>query len=511
MSHPHTEREVEHKFRVHGLFNVPDLHGVEGVDAVDDLGTVELVSSYFDTPDLRLAREGITLRRRTGDDQGWHLKIPADRTSSEVRDEIRLPLEASAAAPPVALLDIIRVIVRTAPVQLVSVLRTDRSKLEIRNGKGRPVAELVDDTVHVISPDGTVTARFRELELEQRQAGKVLDHVAEALASAGAVSGEFVAKVVRALGPAAASAAEIPPAEPPQPDSPAGSAATAYVVKQARALRDADIAFRRHPEQSEDAVHKMRVAARRLRSAIRTFRPLLDPGWAGHMRGELAWFARGLGELREYEVLRARLRAHVTELPAEVPAERARQYLDAELETSVQRARAAASELLGAGRYVALHEEFARTGGRPPLTGQDPGLARDVLPQLVRGAWERLWSAASDLNGESDPQQWHDVRLLAKRTRYAAECVALALGDDARAFARQMERLTELLGEHQDAAQAGELLERLAQQSHDTETAFGLGALATIERGYAREARQRFASIWLQASHPRWRGWFTAL
>ncbi|MGH8828477.1 MAG: hypothetical protein ACRDVZ_12970, partial [Jiangellaceae bacterium] len=57
---PRVVREVEHKFRIHGLFRVPDLQQVAGVTAIDELGTVELESTYFDTPDLRLAREGIT-------------------------------------------------------------------------------------------------------------------------------------------------------------------------------------------------------------------------------------------------------------------------------------------------------------------------------------------------------------------------------------------------------------------------------------------------------------------
>jgi hypothetical protein len=57
-------REVEHKFRVHGLFRLPDLSPV--AEQVDDLGTFQLASTYFDTTDLRLAREGISLRRRTG-------------------------------------------------------------------------------------------------------------------------------------------------------------------------------------------------------------------------------------------------------------------------------------------------------------------------------------------------------------------------------------------------------------------------------------------------------------
>ena len=59
---------------------------------------------------------------------------------------------------------------------------------------------------------------------------------------------------------------------------------------------------------------KMRVAARRLRR-LRVFRPLLDREWADELRDELRWAAQGLGELRELEVLIARLEERMAALP----------------------------------------------------------------------------------------------------------------------------------------------------------------------------------------------------
>ena len=43
---------------------------------------------------------------------------------------------------------------------------------------------------------------------------------------------------------------------------------------------------------AHDAVHQMRVGARRLRSALTTFRPLLDRDVTDGLRGELRWSAR---------------------------------------------------------------------------------------------------------------------------------------------------------------------------------------------------------------------------
>src|SRR6266851_5652196 len=71
--------------------------GVAGVAAVSQQDEHILDAVYYDTEDLRLIRAGVTLRRRTGgEDAGWHLKLP---TGAGTRDEIRLPLAATAAKP----------------------------------------------------------------------------------------------------------------------------------------------------------------------------------------------------------------------------------------------------------------------------------------------------------------------------------------------------------------------------------------------------------------------------
>ncbi len=512
---PETVREVEHKFRVHGLFRIPDLRDVGGVTSLDDLGAVELESTYVDTPDLRLAREGITLRRRTGDDEGWHLKLPVVPGAPVVRDEIRLPLEAGSdrpdVRPPDALVDIVRVVVRHSPLLVVATLRTHRARQLVRGAAGKPVAEFVDDTVQVIGPDGTPAARFRELELEERDGGKAVARIARALADAGAVSGEFVAKAVRALGPAASAPAEVPPPMDAGPKDAAAATVTAHLARHTRALRAADVGFRRDPSEGGEPVHQMRVAARRLRSGLRVFRPLLDRDWAEHLRTELAWAARGLTGLREQSVLLERLDRHATELPPDLPIDTIRELLSRELGRSRDAARAVAIDLLGTDRYLRLHDTLVSAANRPQFTPAAERTARDVLPGLVERQWKRLDSAVSALAPESPDDEWHRARLAAKRARYAAEAVAPSLGDDAAAFAAQIERLTDILGEHQDAVQAADVVRHLAVDTSTVpEVAFALGTLAAAERRRADDARGRFAEIWPEVRRARWRKWFTA-
>ena len=58
----------------------------------------------------------------------------------------------------------------------------------------------------------------------------------------------------------------------------------------------------------------MRVAARRLRSGIRSSEPMLDIEWAETLRTELGWIAGELGVSRDTEVLQARIDLHADEV-----------------------------------------------------------------------------------------------------------------------------------------------------------------------------------------------------
>src|SRR5215467_7953567 len=100
-SRPTEHVETELKFEVNGDFVLPDLSSPADSVAVTEPEVFLLVATYFDTTDLRLAKHGITLRRRTGgSDAGWHLKLPV---TAGTRRELRVPLGDDAAAVPVQL------------------------------------------------------------------------------------------------------------------------------------------------------------------------------------------------------------------------------------------------------------------------------------------------------------------------------------------------------------------------------------------------------------------------
>ena len=87
---------------------------------------------YFDTADLRLARAGITLRRRKGgSDAGWHLKLPV---AADSRDELRVPLGRARRTPPAELTALTRVYTRGATLLPVVRLRTRRRRWPLADG-----------------------------------------------------------------------------------------------------------------------------------------------------------------------------------------------------------------------------------------------------------------------------------------------------------------------------------------------------------------------------------------
>ena len=545
--------ETERKYRVHGLYRLPDLVSAGAVRTVDDLGVAILEATYFDTDDLRLAREGITLRRRTGgDDEGWHLKLPvATVGEARTREEIQLPLSAGEADDvPDELRHLVGALVRSDDLRPVATLRTERHGYRLwplladdepaaaeaeqaaadADGDGdaeataqqapQPVALLTDDLVSVLDNDATMVARFRELELEDlpdgdpTQAARTAAAVSSTLVNAGAVTGEFVSKAVRALGPFAASPPEVVEPADVTPDDPARDAVRAHIARHTRRLRGADLAVRR---DLDDSVHQMRVAARRLRSGLRVFRPLLDREWADSLRDELAWVAGQLGDYRDTEVLLERLEKHLDLLPDGVDPEPARAHVERVLTARLADARQQALEMLDSKRYYDLHVRLVDAAADPVTTAAADLPAHQVVRPLVERAWKKLDKEATRLlkDEESVPggapdSEWHASRITAKKARYAAEAAAPVFGDDAAAFGKQLSQVTEILGDHQDAAIAIEQIKGLAVEDGITPpAAFGLGALLSVEHDSVATTRVDFSSLWPGVSRRRWRRWLT--
>ncbi len=506
-----TVRETEAKFRVNPTFELPSILGaVPDIAAVDPPTRISMNAVYYDTQDLRLAREGVTLRRRSGgSDAGWHLKLPVlshtvpDGTG--VRDEIQLP---DSAAIPTELSRLVTVWARSAALGPVATLASERTTLILRGADGLGLAELVDDTVSVEGGSHN-QAQFRELEVEATGGDeRIVAEVAAVLRDAGAVGGEFVPKVVRALGPQATTPADPPPPMPVDARDPAGDLVAATLRRYTRLLMSYDVAVRR---DLDDAVHQMRVATRRLRSALRSFEALLDKEWADGLAAELQWLAGVLGTARDSEVLRTRLLLAGRELPTESKPAAVIAKLSEICDRQCRAAFDEVSAALISDRYIALVERLVDAATYPRTTDAARRPCSVVLPPAIRASWATMRRRAAPVtrkrHGNPTPVQYHQVRIAAKHVRYLCDAAAPALGPKAGKLGMQVARVQEVLGEHHDAVVAAEFLAGVAALPRIGSLGFGLGLLFAREEGRAEAAARSFDEIWpdvVRAKRRRW-------
>ncbi|WP_128980450.1 CYTH and CHAD domain-containing protein [Streptomyces roseicoloratus] len=495
-----TKRETERKYEAPEGTAVPDLTTVRGVAAVRDEGVTELDAVYHDTPDLRLAADSLTLRRRTGgEDAGWHLKFPV---ASGIRDEIRAPLSDSL---PGALAGLLRSRVRDRTVVPVVRLRTSRHVRRLTAEDGTPLAELSVDTVHAEHlPTGARTSWTEiEVELADDADETVLDAVGRHLKKAGIHPSKAPSKLARALEDTGARPAGGQAAAPaPCPAGTAGHAVLAYVREQADALVALDPAVRR---DLPDAVHRMRVASRRLRSALKTYRKVLDRTVTDPLGDELKWLAGELGRARDLEVLEARLHAALDALPPEQTIGPVRARLRTWRAARDREARRHVLDALDSDRHLALLGRLDALLADPPLLPGAKKKAAEVLPKAIRRDHRRLShridrALALDPGHERD-LALHEARKAAKRARYAGDAAVPTLGKPARRYAKRVKAVQTCLGEHQDAVVARGALLDLADEAHAAgETAFTWGVLHAREGAAAQARQQELPALWRRAS-----------
>ncbi len=254
-------------------------------------------------------------------------------------------------------------------------------------------------------------------------------------------------------------------------------------------------------------VHQMRVGTRRLRSDLTTFESLFDREWVRTLRREIRPLGDALGAVRDRDVLAQRLGDQLGALglgddPGAIE-------LLVGLERERDGARATLMALLddpAHRRRLARLDEAATT---PRLAGRASQSAPDVLAPMVREVWRGLRSAVRDAGRNPASSELHEIRKAAKRTRYAAELAARAIGAPAESFARGMAQVQEVLGEHQDAVVAEEWL---VQVSVGTPPGVVEVArqLIEVERTIEADCRDQWRDVWEAAARPKRRRWLRA-
>ena len=488
---PKTSRhlEVERKFDVVESTVSPSFEGIAAVVRVEKSPIQSLDATYFDTPTQDLARNKVTLRRRTGGaDAGWHLKLPA---GPDARTEVRAPLDASDdATVPSELLDMVLAIVRDRPVEPVARITTQRESQVLYGVEGTALAEFSNDHVTAWlagtsedSDSGRAEQQWREWELELVGTNgtadiELLNRLSNRLLDAGAAPAGHGSKLARVLGTTVQPNGTRPPTDPVH----------LAVAEQVDELLLWDRAVR---ADADDAVHQMRVTIRKIRSLLGDSQDSFGSSDSAWILDELRELGNVLGAARDAEVLGDRYQLALDGLAPELVRgpirERLVQGARRRYQTGLRRSLVA----MRSQRYFRLLDALDAVVAEIPATDS----SEEQAPVTIDAAYKKVRKAAKaaaqvDQEAQGAEHQrdlaLHRIRKRAKRLRYTAAATGTTQ------VSEQAKVIQTLLGDHQDSVVSREHLSRQAEVAHAAgEDTFSYGLLYQQEADLAERCRQR--------------------
>jgi triphosphatase len=443
-------REIELKF----LCDPNDLGAVLAAAPDGDDDSRELISVYFDTPDLTLQKAGVSLRVR--ESKGRRI-LTMKRGEGLAREEYEAPLEGEAPNGEFAPLRAILSEDDAAALKPAYNVRVTRRQRLVKYGESE--IELALDQGEVsggrrVSPISEV-----ELELKSGQPSALFD-LARDLSKFAPLYLSFDTKSARGQALVAGQTVEARRKEKVKlaKTATAGEAfqagarnALGQIAANAAVLREAP---------SPEAVHQIRVAARRLRSALATFRPVVEDPAYRPVKDELRWLAKSFDHARNLDVFATEVLEPAILMatpPAGLPA------LVTAVAEAREAARKAAGETAASMRFRTLMIDatgWVETGAW--LTGEvarEP--ARAFAARTLDRRLGKLLKRGRKLAARDDEAR-HAVRIEAKKLRYAAEGFG-GLWPEKKAdrFIGRLKRLQDELGALNDIATAEPLLATL--------------------------------------------------
>jgi CHAD domain-containing protein len=419
----------------------------------------------YDTDDNRLAAAGIVLRlhRDPGTPAQWQLELPDETLRMPAADSPRPEI-------PDELVELVRAAARERALRPVGTIRTVRTESRLLGKEDRLLATLIHDDVTIATMGRRADLRgWAAIDLIPEEGNKkLLDRVAGRVGETGMRPGapDAAAELDRMLRPA--------PRRRTGRKGSAGAVLTDYIGRQVDRIAAEELRVRR---DAPDAVHQMRIATRRLRSALNAHRNVLDRERTDPVSHALRDLGQRLAPARDAEVLRESIDADLAALPSEllpgpVRAEATRHFARVESE-----ARAAVLAALDSPDHFALRNALDDLLEHPPLNRK---ARRPTGKQLqARRISRRLRRAMAAALDGGDDVALHTARKAAKRLRYAQEVTGTRT--------RGLKALQKALGRHQDVVVARPVLRELGASA---ENGFSFGVLwaRADERATAIEA-----------------------
>jgi triphosphatase len=245
-----------------------------------------------------------------------------------------------------------------------------------------------------------------------------------------------------------------------------------------------------------EAIHRLRVATRRLRAALRMLREVAPGSEAESAAEELAWLCGAIGAVRDLDVLTQLLEHRATRLEPDFI--RALEPLSETIRSqrTIEQERLVAA--LDSERYRGLVQRLDAVALQPTADGVTLGT---VAVRLVRPQLRAMLRAGAGLDEASPPETLHRLRVRVKKLRYALEPLRAVGGKPARRMLRRLERVQERVGMYHDAVSVTAWLHAWATESRDAPATamMAVGALIHSFERRIRRLRARSLKAWRRA------------
>ncbi|MET0271373.1 MAG: CHAD domain-containing protein [Phenylobacterium sp.] len=475
-------REIELKF----LCAPGDLGAVLAAAPAGDDESRELISVYFDTPDLALQKKGVslrvreskgrrvqTLKRGEGLSREEHEEqIPGDRPDPDLGPLRELLPDGQA--------DDLKPAFNVHVTRRQRLIRYHDAEIELALDHGEVRG-------------GPRASPISEVELELKSGPPAaLFALARELSRAAPLYLSFDGKASR--GQALVADAPLQAKRKERVELASGATtveAFQAIARNALGQIAANAVVLREASDAE-AVHQLRVAARRLRSALSTFKPMIRDAGLDGVTAELKWLAASCNDARDLDVFAERIGEVARDLdpqPAGLP------NLVAAVEVARAEASRSVAQTVASERFRALLIEvtaWIETGGwleEPDLAEERERPAKSFAAHALEKRRRKLAKRGRGL-AKADDAARHQVRIEAKKLRYAAEAFASLYPAKASAgFLKALKALQEELGALNDLATAEPLAARLALPP---DAAFAAGELAGLQ---ARDKPARIEKV----------------